>query len=281
MLDYLARQVTALLAQDPRVRQAEDDAVHQMRVACRRSRSALKAFKAILADTGPLQDELQWLGNELGEVRDLEVIRARFARLFRGLPDELVIGPVQARLGSDLETREQVAYQQVGETLGSPRYFALLDALDALVAAPPLTKARRQARDEAARHRRGEAVGPGDRRLRHRAGHGRRGRTRDRHARRPQGRQAGPLHRRGARHELSWPGWRRACRRPSARYQDGVVAQETLAQEAQTARDAGEDTFTYGVLTGLERAAAEQAHTRFPRVWAETRAAVATLLETA
>ncbi|MCG5216903.1 CYTH and CHAD domain-containing protein [Streptosporangium soli] len=280
VLDYLARQVTALLAQDPRVRQAEDDAVHQMRVACRRSRSALKAFKAIFADTGPLQDELQWLGNELGEVRDLEVIRARFARLFRGLPDELVIGPVQARLGSDLEAREQVAYQQVGETLGSPRYFALLDALDALVAAPPFTKlagkpatkplvtvAEKQWARVTAAYDTAQAMD--DEAERETAMHDvRKAAKRARYTAEALGMS-----------ELA--GLAESVQETLGRYQDGVVAQETLAQEAQTARDAGEDTFTYGVLTGLERAAAEQAHTRFPRVWAETRAAVAALLETA
>src|SRR4051794_33658727 len=52
-------------------------------------------------------------------------------------------------------------------------------------------------------------------------------------------------------------------------HQDGVVAQQTLIAEAAAARDAGEDVFTYGVLVGLERATAQQAHERFPSVWAK------------
>ncbi|MGV9778883.1 CHAD domain-containing protein, partial [Streptosporangium sp. NPDC003464] len=59
---------------------------------------------------------------------------------------------------------------------------------------------------------------------------------------------------------------------------DGVVAQGRLAAEAETARLAGEDTFTYGVLTGLERAEAERAFEEFPRIWAETTQAVDKLL---
>jgi hypothetical protein len=61
-------------------------------------------------------------------------------------------------------------------------------------------------------------------------------------------------------------------------HQDGVVAQETLAKEAEGARQAGEDTFTYGLLVGLERNTAERAHADFPRVWAETVKAVGKLL---
>jgi CHAD domain-containing protein len=61
-------------------------------------------------------------------------------------------------------------------------------------------------------------------------------------------------------------------------HQDGVVAQERLLAEAGKARAAGEDTFTYGVLVGLERGTAQRAHEEFPGVWAETCAAVRSVL---
>jgi CHAD domain-containing protein len=61
-------------------------------------------------------------------------------------------------------------------------------------------------------------------------------------------------------------------------HQDGVVAQELLAKEAESARQAGEDTFTYGLLIGIERNTAERAHADFPRVWAETVKAVKKVL---
>ncbi|MFD2348801.1 CHAD domain-containing protein [Nonomuraea ferruginea] len=141
VMAYLSGQVTALLSQDPRVRREEEDAVHQMRVAARRLRSALKAFKPVVRNTSEIQDELRWLGGVLGEVRDLEVIRARFARELAGLPPELVVGPVRARLGDDLLRREREGYDTIRETLGGERYYALLDALDALVSEPELGKA--------------------------------------------------------------------------------------------------------------------------------------------
>jgi CHAD domain-containing protein len=280
---YLATQVNALLTQDPRVRRAEDDAVHQMRVAARRLRSALKAFRKIVTGTDHLQDELRRLGAVLGEARDLEVIRARFAELLDGLAPELVTGPIGARLGADLHEREQEAYGRIREELSGDRYYRLLDALDELVSAPALGKAAaRPAQDEL----RAVAV----------AGW-------ERVTKRYEAAQAidDPDRRALAMHDV-----RKAAKR--ARYtaealkpsisggmgklaklaervqeilgvhQDGVVAQETLLGEAERARRAGEDTFTYGLLIGIERGHAERADAEFPEVWAETAKAAAKIL---
>ncbi|MEV4221852.1 CYTH and CHAD domain-containing protein [Nonomuraea sp. NPDC049725] len=279
---YLAGHVAALLSQDPRVRRAEHDAVHQMRVAARRLRSALKAFKPIVRGTAELQEELRWLGEVLGEARDLEVTRSRFAAELDRLAPELVTGPIRVRLGDDLLKREQEAYGRIREELSGERYYRLLDALDGLVAAPRLTKA---------------ADGPAASTLQDVA---EAGWARVTGAYETARAIADPQARELAMHDV-----RKAAKRarytaealqgplgkPMARlaelaedvqevlgaHQDGVVAQETLAREAQAAREAGEDTFTYGLLVGLERAAAERAHAEFPRVWAETTRAVAKL----
>ena len=56
VLAYLGEQAAALKAQDPQVRRDEPDAVHQMRVASRRLRSALQTFRHVLppaADRAP------------------------------------------------------------------------------------------------------------------------------------------------------------------------------------------------------------------------------------
>src|SRR5262245_44331743 len=75
---YLRTQVETLLSYDGRVRVDEPDAVHQMRVATRRLRSALREFAELLDPTviGDLDEELRWLAGVLGEVRDIEVLRA-------------------------------------------------------------------------------------------------------------------------------------------------------------------------------------------------------------
>jgi CHAD domain-containing protein len=275
VMDYLSGQVAALLAQDPRVRRAEEDAVHQMRVAARRMRSALKAFKSIVTRTAQVQEELRWLGIVLGEARDLEVIRARFAGRLSGLPPELVTGPIQTRLGDDLAKQEEAAYGRIREELSGDRYFALLDALDALVAAPKLTKAAARPAQStltgvaaANWHRVTRAYDTAqaieDLERREVAMHDvRKAAKRARYTAEALQPALGPQMGRLA-------GLSEAVQEVLGRHQDGVVAQETLAKEAENARQAGEDTFTYGVLTGLERAEAERAHARFPAVWART-----------
>ena len=71
-----------------RVRQDVPDAVHQMRVAIRRMRSALQAYGGIVdrAATRKLTDELRWLAGVLGEARDLEVLHVRFTHAWTSCP---------------------------------------------------------------------------------------------------------------------------------------------------------------------------------------------------
>ncbi|MEU1732764.1 CYTH and CHAD domain-containing protein [Streptosporangium sp. NPDC020145] len=275
VMGYLGAQVAALLAQDPRVRRAEEDAVHQMRVASRRLRSALKSFTSVVEGTETLQEELKWLAGVLGEARDLEVIRERFARSLATLDQELVVGPVGTRLSSDLLDAEHEAYDRIREVLGGERYFALLDALDDLVATPTLTKAAKRPADSL------EAVAA-------------KGWNRVTKAYAAAQAVEGP-EREEAMHEVRKTAKRarytaevlglgklakhaEAVQEVLGTHQDGVVAQERLAAEAANARLAGEDTFTYGVLTGLERAGAARAWEEFPAVWAETSKAVEELL---
>src|ERR1700722_12766688 len=77
VLSYLRDHVAASARCDPLVRRDEPDAVHQMRVATRRTRSALQAFGRIIdrEATSPLCAELKWLGATLGQARDTEVMR--------------------------------------------------------------------------------------------------------------------------------------------------------------------------------------------------------------
>ena len=132
-------------------RQDAPDAVHQMRVATRRMRSALQAYGKIIdrSATRELTEELKWLAGVLGDDRDLEVLHARFTHAVQGLPDELVVGPVQARLTRYFAGREADARTALIAALDSDRYLALLTAVDRLLATPPLTRlARATARRE-------------------------------------------------------------------------------------------------------------------------------------
>jgi CHAD domain-containing protein len=141
VLAYLSAQSVALKAADPRVRRDEPDSVHQMRVASRRLRSALQAFRSVVDGTATahLQAELWWLGQVLGEARDGEVLAAHLRALLDETPAELVLGPVPAILTEQLAPQNATARRKVLRALDSPRYLALLDELDGLLAEPPLT----------------------------------------------------------------------------------------------------------------------------------------------
>lgn len=141
VLAYLREQAEALALHDPKVRRGEADAVHQMRVATRRTRSALQAYGKVVdrEATRALTDELKWLAGVLGEARDLEVLHSRFTDAVADLDPDLVLGPVAARLTRHFAPLETAAHQNSVTVLNSKRYFALLDAIDGLLADPPLT----------------------------------------------------------------------------------------------------------------------------------------------
>jgi CHAD domain-containing protein len=68
----------------------EPEAVHQMRVAVRRLRSAMTMFKALLGDPASeaLRPELRWLQQTLGAARDWDVLLADTVTPLRALFDE-------------------------------------------------------------------------------------------------------------------------------------------------------------------------------------------------
>jgi CHAD domain-containing protein len=167
VLEYLRRRTTALREQEPLVRLDREDAVHQMRVAARRLRSALRVYGRVLDRdaTRPVGRELQWLAKELAPARDTEVVHARLSTLLDDVVEELAAdvvaaGLVPPTLRADLDAvfacRADAARARALAALDSPRYRALLDALDALVADPPvarrgLRKGRRVLPEELAR----------------------------------------------------------------------------------------------------------------------------------
>lgn len=71
----LRRQLARLQHHEPGVRLGEDpEEVHDMRVASRRMRAAIKLFRDALPERALwLEGELKWLAGALGEVRDLDV----------------------------------------------------------------------------------------------------------------------------------------------------------------------------------------------------------------
>lgn len=77
----VAEQLERLTRHEPATRAGRDsEALHQMRVAIRRLRAAMRFFEGALParTRGALDDELRWLGRALAPVRDLDVQLERF-----------------------------------------------------------------------------------------------------------------------------------------------------------------------------------------------------------
>ncbi|MGI8606817.1 MAG: CHAD domain-containing protein [Gaiellaceae bacterium] len=133
----LARQHEQILANDPGVRLGDDpEAVHRLRVATRRLRAVLRAAAPLLERewSESLREELAWLADALGPVRDLDVferyLRAEIVRLEP--TDEAAAAELVKRLAGERETARTA---MLGE-LESERYFDLLGVLDGAI--PPV-----------------------------------------------------------------------------------------------------------------------------------------------
>ncbi|WP_460435133.1 CHAD domain-containing protein, partial [Angustibacter speluncae] len=181
-------------------------------------------------------------------------------------PSELVLGPVAARVRTELHRDRDLAAARAQDALASERYVRLLDALDAVADdLPPRRRGRRPAADVVP-----ELVHRDARRV-HRAARSAR-------------RASGPAHdaalhevRKTAKRlryaaELSEPlarkGSRRLRRRAKAlqqalgEHQDAAVTRTALRRLGVAAHLAGENGFTFGVLLGTERLRAHEAQVR-------------------
>lgn len=140
--NLFAQHVAAFIAHDLRLRRGLPDSVHQLRVAARRLRSALKVFGSLL-DTNwstHLRKELAWIAGELGAARDNEVLEIR---LLAGLATIDAKGTARAAavVRRELGRDEYTTALDVTAAMRSERYLALLDALVDAASAPRLSAA--------------------------------------------------------------------------------------------------------------------------------------------
>jgi CHAD domain-containing protein len=142
LLAALRSQVAELRAEDPHVREEIPGAVTLMRVATRRLRSTLSGFAWFLdpEHTRTVAEELKWLGAQLAEQHDVEVMIERLTHVLRALPEPLIMGPLAADLERALGALIEQGEKTITVALNSQRYLALQTMLDQLLNRPPLTK---------------------------------------------------------------------------------------------------------------------------------------------
>jgi inorganic triphosphatase YgiF len=99
-------------------------ALHQMRVAMRRLRSAFTLFRPVIIDPRylELREELRWFTDQLGDARNIDVLLARYSK---------IQGKGSKALRTRLKAARSDAYERVLDTLASARFRAFtLDQIE-------------------------------------------------------------------------------------------------------------------------------------------------------
>lgn len=151
---YIAEQHRVILSGDIALRRGDGGVIHKTRVATRRLRSTLRVFADLYdADRAVWLDrELAWYAALLGEVRDRQVLQKRLDVMLDEVDESLLLGPVRARVDSELRQEQDEHWQLLQHDLKQDRYLTLLSEVEAWVHAPPVTSAASRPAKTIARH---------------------------------------------------------------------------------------------------------------------------------
>jgi CHAD domain-containing protein len=271
----IVRSTRRLVAHDPGVRTGDDmEDVHQARVATRRMRSDLRTFAPVVDHewSDALRDELQWLGNLLGAVRDTDVLLERLERRLATL--ESSDEDAGHRLLDGLHAKRDAARDELLVAMRGPRYLALLDRLHAGAHRVPGPLDALDLGVEVT-----DLVGPSWRKLRHAADaldddspdpdlhHVRILAKRCRYAAEAVTPAIGKDAARFAKQVA-------ALQDVLGEHQDAVIAGQWLREHANdvTGDDAAAVAFVAGELAMLEQAAADASRELWPEAWHDARA---------
>ena len=147
----LCLHVRHLLMADIAVRRNLPDSVHQMRVAARRLRSALGTFAPLLEteQAALLKEELKWMANELGAIRDTEVMQERLDTHAGALEDPVDCERARSAIDPILQRRLVGARSSALAALRSDRHATLVSDLVSAAIDPPVVDAAYVPCDEA------------------------------------------------------------------------------------------------------------------------------------
>ncbi|MFC4128442.1 CHAD domain-containing protein [Nocardia rhizosphaerae] len=108
----------------------DPDAVTTMVIAARRARSALSAHRPTAhrePEVHRLIEELRWFGIIVGAAHDLGVQSARLHAAVDALRPRYVRGPVRARMSTYFTARTRPAWTAARDLLASPRFPAMIE----------------------------------------------------------------------------------------------------------------------------------------------------------
>ena len=141
----LRREAAALPALKPMVEHSPTpDEIHQLRVAARRLRVALRLFQRLLPSRAVVRlgAEVRWFAGSLGDVRDLDVYGESFKAYAQTVPPALR-GDLSA-YELYLRRERAEARQRAAAAFASPRTAALFADLERFAAAGPTAAALRR-----------------------------------------------------------------------------------------------------------------------------------------
>jgi len=133
----LRKHLKRMLVEEPGTRLGADiEALHDMRVAVRRMRAAMRLFRDYLPSRiAGVNRELKWVGGVLGEVRDLDVHLATLAEWKTELDPQ--DGPALDRLRDWLDQRRVVARRRMIRSLDTRRYERLVERITSILRGGP------------------------------------------------------------------------------------------------------------------------------------------------
>jgi CHAD domain-containing protein len=144
IVSALRTAIARLQAAGPSAQGGEAEGVHRVRTAARRLRSEVRAFRDLIEPGwgAALERELKWLGGVLGDVRDLDVLRAHFedacddakAHQTERSGEKARLKP----LFDALRSRHEAASEAMREALRSDRCRRLFESLERSIDRPPL-----------------------------------------------------------------------------------------------------------------------------------------------
>ena len=131
---YLGQQFDALRLQRPRAWEGLDpEGIHKMRVATRRLRASLRAFRDVLPEYafGQLEPEVKWLASVLGDARDADVCEMsaeQYKSAVVDLPESALAPYIERMRQTTLDTHAALI-----DALSGLRYAELIGSLNAFI----------------------------------------------------------------------------------------------------------------------------------------------------